>query len=388
MASNCLWVWDNCTQRRQGAMIKKTVITSTFDISRLCRIRYSIFLSPMFNRLREKWGVTPRRFWIIFIAFGLTGTTAAILTRYITGWLGFDADTHWAWKLALRLSMLLIGYQLLLLFYGFILGEGAFFWKYERKLLEKLGILKRQKSKGKNQKEEETLNAERGTQNAKLFIHKDFQTPDSKLQTPDLTQPQTPNPKPQTNIAIFASGAGSNAEKIIHHLQHHATIKVTLVVCNKPGAGVLGIANANGIPTLLIEKERFFREDAYLPVLQEMGIDFIVLAGFLWKVPSALISAYPGKIINIHPALLPKYGGKGMYGMKVHESVIAAKEKESGITIHYVNEHFDEGEHIFQARCPIEETDTPESLAQKIHALEHAHFPAVVERIVGKNEAS
>jgi phosphoribosylglycinamide formyltransferase-1 len=126
---------------------------------------------------------------------------------------------------------------------------------------------------------------------------------------------------------------------------------VALVVCNKPGAGVLSVAENNGVDTLLIEKERFFRGDAYLPVLADHGIDFIVLAGFLWKVPEALIRAYPRKIINIHPALLPLYGGKGMYGNKVHEAVLAAKEKESGITIHYVNEHFDEGEPIFQARC-------------------------------------
>jgi formyltetrahydrofolate-dependent phosphoribosylglycinamide formyltransferase len=336
----------------------------------------------MFNRLREKWGVTPRRFWVIFIAFGLTGTTAAILTRYITGWLGFDETTHWGWKLALRLGMLLIGYQILLLMYGALLGEFAFFWKYERKLLEKLGILKSQKA-GVKSLESATQKAERGTQNAKLFIHKDFQTPDAiQPQTPDLTRLQTPDSRLQTKIAIFASGAGSNAERIINHLEDHDSIKVSLIVCNKPGAGVLSIAEAHGIPSLLIEKERFFRGDAYTPLLQELGISFVVLAGFLWKVPTALIDAYPGKIINIHPALLPKYGGKGMYGMKVHEAVISAREKESGITIHYVNEHFDEGEHIFQASCPIDETDTAETLAQKIHALEHAHFPIVVERIV------
>jgi formyltetrahydrofolate-dependent phosphoribosylglycinamide formyltransferase len=325
----------------------------------------------MFNRLREKWGVTPRRFWVIFIAFGLTGTTAAILTRYITGWLGFDETTHWGWKLLLRLGMLLIGYQLLLLMYGALLGEWAFFWKYERKLLQKLGILKSLESKNNYTPE---------IKEAKLFIHKDFQTPNPQPQTPN--EVQTPDSRLQTHIAIFASGAGSNAEKIIQHLKEHISIKVSLVVCNKPGAGVLAVAEANGIPSLVIEKERFFRGDAYVPVLQELSIRFVVLAGFLWKVPTALIDAYPGKIINIHPALLPKYGGKGMYGMKVHEAVIAAREKESGITIHYVNEHFDEGEHIFQATCQIEEADTPETLAQKIHALEHAHFPIVVERLL------
>jgi phosphoribosylglycinamide formyltransferase-1 len=185
-----------------------------------------------------------------------------------------------------------------------------------------------------------------------------------------------------TRIAIFASGAGSNAEKIISHLKNHSSITVSLVVCNKPGAGVLAIATANKIPVLLIEKERFFRGDAYLPEMSSYGINFIVLAGFLWKIPEALIKTYPNKIINIHPALLPKYGGKGMYGMKVHEAVIAAGEKESGITIHYVNEHFDEGEPVFQASCSINETDTPESLAQKIHMLEHRHFPEVIEKLL------
>lgn len=183
-------------------------------------------------------------------------------------------------------------------------------------------------------------------------------------------------------IAIFASGAGTNAEKIITHLKDHPTIEVSLVVCNKPGAGVLSIASANHIPVILIEKERFFRGDSYLPELKKHGIGFIVLAGFLWKIPAALIAAYPDRIVNIHPALLPKYGGKGMYGMKVHEAVIGAGEKESGITIHYVNEHFDEGKHIFQASCAIEEGDTPESLAQKVHALEHRYFAKEIEKLL------
>jgi len=146
-----------------------------------------------------------------------------------------------------------------------------------------------------------------------------------------------------TKIAIFASGAGSNAANIIRHFEHRTDLKIALIVCNKPGAGVLTIAENAGVPTLLIEKDRFAKGDAYLPELKAAGIDFIVLAGFLWKVPAALVAGYPKTIINIHPALLPKYGGKGMYGAKVHEAVIAAGEKESGITIHYVNEHYDEG---------------------------------------------
>ncbi|MDE3247169.1 MAG: phosphoribosylglycinamide formyltransferase [Bacteroidota bacterium] len=182
------------------------------------------------------------------------------------------------------------------------------------------------------------------------------------------------------SIALFASGAGSNAARIIQHFAGSSTVSVALVVCNKPGAGVVKIADNAGIPVLMIEKEAFFRGDAYIPALRERGIDFIVLAGFLWKVPSALVAAYRGHIINIHPALLPKYGGKGMYGAHVHEAVIAAKEKESGITIHYVDELYDHGHIIFQAHCDITEHDTPQTLARKIHELEHTYFPLIIEK--------
>ena len=183
-------------------------------------------------------------------------------------------------------------------------------------------------------------------------------------------------------ITIFASGAGSNAKKIIDYFQGHKLITVSLIVCNKPGAGVLKIAEQAAIPTLLIEKEKFFRGNAYIDELKERGIAFIVLAGFLWKIPDALIKAYAGKIINIHPALLPNYGGKGMYGGFVHEAVITNKEKESGITIHYVDEHYDHGDIIFQARCTIEEGDTPEMLAKKIHILEHEYYPKIIEKTI------
>jgi phosphoribosylglycinamide formyltransferase 1 len=186
-------------------------------------------------------------------------------------------------------------------------------------------------------------------------------------------------------IAIFASGAGSNAEKIIEHfalIKNSSSGRIVLIVYNKPQAGVLKIAEANNIPVLLIEKEKFFRGNGYADELKAAGIDFIVLAGFLWKIPSALIKAYPKKIVNIHPALLPKYGGKGMYGMHVHEAVIANKEKESGITIHYVDEVYDHGDIIFQAQCPVLRDDTPEVLARRIHILEHRHYPEIIEKII------
>ena len=188
----------------------------------------------------------------------------------------------------------------------------------------------------------------------------------------------------QHRIAIFASGAGSNAQKIIEHFKSSTTVKIALIVCNKPQAGVLEIAKKEGIPALIIEKESFFKGDAYVAQLQSSGVTFIVLAGFLWKVPQALISAYRNKIINIHPALLPKYGGKGMYGSFVHQAVIEAGEKTSGITIHYVDEHYDHGDVIFQAHCNITKEDTPETLAQKVHHLEHKHFPSVIEAVLNK----
>jgi phosphoribosylglycinamide formyltransferase-1 len=186
------------------------------------------------------------------------------------------------------------------------------------------------------------------------------------------------------NLVVFASGAGSNAAKLIDYFRNEASARVALVVCNKPGAGVISIAEKEGIPVLLIEKERFFRGDSYLPELRSAGADLIVLAGFLWKVPQNLIDAFPRSIVNIHPALLPKFGGRGMYGQYVHESVLQAGEMESGITIHYVDGHYDSGDIIFQAACPVLDGDTPGTLAARIHELEHLHYPAVVAQLVGK----
>jgi len=183
-------------------------------------------------------------------------------------------------------------------------------------------------------------------------------------------------------IAIFASGAGTNAARIIEKFRNHPSIRISLILSNKTGAGVLGVAEKEGIPSIILEKEAFFGGDAYVGELQGHRIDFIVLAGFLWKIPPALVKAYKGRIINIHPALLPKYGGKGMYGRFVHEAVIAAHEKESGITIHYVDEIYDHGQVIFQARCEVTPTDTPETLAARIHTLEHRHFPQIIEDLL------
>jgi phosphoribosylglycinamide formyltransferase 1 len=185
-------------------------------------------------------------------------------------------------------------------------------------------------------------------------------------------------------IAIFASGTGTNAANIIQYFSNKQTANVAFIVCNNPDAGVLKIAEANNIPSLIIQKEKFFKGDAYIPELKNTGIDFIVLAGFLWKIPSLIISAYRNNIINIHPALLPKHGGKGMYGNFVHEAVLSAKEKESGITIHFVDEFYDNGKTIFQTTCPVYENDTTETLAKRIHELEYKFFPKVIEELIEK----
>lgn len=183
-------------------------------------------------------------------------------------------------------------------------------------------------------------------------------------------------------MAVFASGAGSNTQKIIDHFSERGKGgEVALIVCNKAGAGVLQIAANENIPVIMIDKERFFRGDGFLPELKSFEIDLIVLAGFLWKIPQSLIDAYPRRIINLHPALLPKYGGKGMYGSFVHEAVLNAGEAETGITIHYVDEHYDQGDIIFQAKCTVNNDDV-KSLSQKIHTLEHQYYPVIIEKVL------
>lgn len=186
------------------------------------------------------------------------------------------------------------------------------------------------------------------------------------------------------NIAVFASGTGSNARRLIGHFQNSPVARVSLVVSNKPDAGVLDIAREYGVATQVIDRAEFRDGADLLTGWRDKHIDFIVLAGFLWLVPGWMVQAYPGRIVNIHPALLPKFGGKGFYGMRVHEAVLASGETESGITIHYVNEHYDAGDIIFQARCPVDTGDTPADLARKVQALEHRYFPIVVEDLISR----
>lgn len=186
------------------------------------------------------------------------------------------------------------------------------------------------------------------------------------------------------SLIIFASGRGSNAQAIIDYFSTDNDVEVALIVSNKKDAGVLQIAADNNIPSLIIGRDEFNSIDL-IEKLKAYKPSLIVLAGFLWKVPEGFVKAFAGKIINIHPALLPSYGGKGMYGHHVHEAVIAAKEKESGITIHYVDEVYDNGRIIVQARCTVKYVDTPDTLAQSIHKLEHFFFPRTIEYLLKAN---
>ena len=185
-------------------------------------------------------------------------------------------------------------------------------------------------------------------------------------------------------IAIFASGGGTNAEAIIKYYREHPLIKIELVLSNNPNAFVLERARKFSIPTKVFNREEFASGEV-VSWLREYGITHIVLAGFLWLIPASLLTSYPNKIINIHPALLPKFGGKGMYGMKIHELIRSLNEKETGITIHLINDKYDEGPILYQGRCDVSATDTAKDIADKVHLLEYANYPSIIEQwILGK----
>jgi len=183
-------------------------------------------------------------------------------------------------------------------------------------------------------------------------------------------------------IAIFASGSGSNAENIYNYFKDNNSVEISLILTNNSKAFVIERAQNLAVKSHIFSKSDFSNTNSVLSILEENKIDLVVLAGFLLKIPENLIKAYPNKIVNIHPALLPKYGGKGMYGDNVHKAVVAANETESGITIHFVNENYDEGKIIFQAKCPVLENDTFETVASKIHALEYEHFPKIIDTLI------
>lgn len=184
-------------------------------------------------------------------------------------------------------------------------------------------------------------------------------------------------------IALFASGSGSNAENIIHYFSSKSSFEFPLILTNKKDAFIHERAKKLNVPCEYFSLSDFNEGTSIVEILSKNNIDYIVLAGFLLKISDKILQKYPNKIINIHPALLPKYGGKGMYGHFVHEAVVANGEKESGITIHYINENYDEGDIIFQAKCLVNPTDSPEQVAEKVHALEYKHFPAQIEKIWG-----
>jgi formyltetrahydrofolate-dependent phosphoribosylglycinamide formyltransferase len=306
------------------------------------------FQSPqMFQRLQKKWKVNGLQLGLILCTFAIGGSLTGYTGRRLMNFL--PIEQNWLWIIVYILLVTLL-WPLSVLLVSVLFGQYRFFTGYLQKLGRRIGL-------------------------------------GSKTRNGNV-DPLIAHGSPRTRIAIFASGAGSNTERIIQYFRNSSSVLVSLVVCNKPGAGVLGIAKRENVPSLLIEKEKFFRGNAYTDELKEKGIEFIVLAGFLWKIPETLIRAFPGKIINIHPALLPGYGGKGMYGAFVHQAVIKAKETESGITVHYVDEHYDHGDMIFQARCPVLATDTPETLAQRIHELEHEHYPRVIEELVSRKETN
>jgi len=183
-------------------------------------------------------------------------------------------------------------------------------------------------------------------------------------------------------IAIFASGSGTNAERIAKYFAENQHIKVSLILSNNKNAFVLDRADRLNIESVAFSKTDFYHSGNVLHILQKNAVDWVILAGFLWLVPENLIQQFPQRILNIHPALLPKYGGKGMYGARVHEAVLENHEKESGITIHFVNGRYDEGQIVFQAKCNVDKHDTPDSLAQKIHQLEYKYFPEIIEKLI------
>ena len=290
----------------------------------------------MFEKLQKKWKVNGLQLALILCTFAIGGSATGFVGKKIMNVLQIQQD--WLWAVVYILLITII-WPMAVLIVSIPFGQFRFFTNYIRKLGSKLGLVK---------------------------------------------APAAPEVSEPVHIALFASGSGSNAQKIIDRFRNNPLVKVVLVVCNNPKAGVLEIARKEQIPVLIIEKERFLHGDAYLHELIEKRTDLIVLAGFLWKIPPTMINAYRDHIINIHPALLPKYGGQGMYGQRVHQAVIDNKEKESGITIHYVDEVYDNGKIIFRASCAVRENDTAVSLSQRVQALEHEHYPRVIETLINQ----
>ena len=285
----------------------------------------------MLKKLQAKWKVNHWRLLLIIITFAAGGSLCGFAGRKIL--LAFNVDKNVTWVF-LYIILITILWPFCVLLVSIPLGQFAFFKKYLSRIRNRI-------------------------------LLQDIRSADTNL-----------------NIAVFASGAGTNAKKIIEHFKNNAHIKIALIVSNKPDAGVISIAKDNNIPYLVTDKNLTKNQDIYISKLKNNNIDLIVMAGFLSKLPTAFIQAFPKRIINIHPSLLPYYGGKGMYGKHVHEAVISNQEKQSGITIHYADEIYDHGEILFQAACDVTADDTTETLAKKIQLLEHTHYPVLIENIL------
>ncbi len=285
----------------------------------------------MFQKLRQRWQVSPLQLFLILLTFATGGSLCGWLGRRILFLLNLHSGVIWLISYLVLITLL---WPICVLIISVLTGQFPFFSRYLQRIFKRIT--------GK--------------------------------------KPLSP-----ARLAIFASGGGSNAEKIIQYFDNQyngAIARPVLVITNNPKAGVINIARNAGIPVLEITRERFINGDSYLPELKDAGITHVILAGFLWKIPARLIEAFPEKILNIHPAILPGFGGKGMYGQFVHEAVIASKEKKSGLTVHLVDEVYDHGKHLFQAECSVTENETPESLAKKVLALEHQHYPRVIKEYI------
>ena len=313
-----------------------------------------LHICNMLKKLQQKWKVTKLDLLLILITFAVGGSLCGFAGRKIMSFTGIEKGFVW---LVVYIIIVTIIWPVCVLLVSIFTGQFAFFKKYLIKVARRFS----------GNKEAPPV------ENQLLATTK---------KTGSIPKPLFGTEDPVCNIAIFASGAGSNAFGLIGHFKNNPSVNIALIVCNKPGAGVLAIANNAGIDILLIEKDRFFGGDGYVESLKNHHINLVVLAGFLWKVPVTLLQHFPGSVVNIHPALLPKYGGKGMYGARVHEAVIENNDTVSGISIHFVDEIYDHGATIFQAFCKVEKDDTPQSLATKIHQLEHLHYPRVIEELV------
>ena len=291
----------------------------------------------MFGRLKNKWHVGGGRLALILITFAAGGSLCGYAGRKLLALSGMEKGVLWV---VVYIVLVIFLWPLAVILVSIFTGQFPFFKNYIGRISGKMFGIK---------------------------IKRDIR------------------------IAIFASGAGSNAEKIIETMpdywEEHSAVqaKVAVIITDNPSAKVISIAEKNHIPAELIQLKKKTAEETaetYLSLLKKHRVDFIVLAGYLKMIPAAVIQAYPKKILNIHPALLPKYGGPGMYGMRVHEAVVTAGEKESGISIHYADEIYDNGEVVFSATCALGENETPASLAEKIRQLEHRHYPGIIAQLL------